>query len=151
MSEQPNTPSRFTISEAARWVSKDRKTIQRRIKVGKISTKEDTQGRTYIEPSELMREFGEDFKVPEGRDKVSQNGKKSQEVAESNTKLFEEKIKMLEARVEELKQDKQDFKAEKETAQKREEELITIIKQQMALLPAPKDTKKRGFFRWIGR
>ena len=148
MTEQIHSPTRFTISEAARWVGKNRKTIQRRINDGTMSAKEDKQGRKYIGAEELQRVYPEDFKVPETldvasttHDTVGKNGHKSHEVPSDRTEFLQDQVKLLENQVEELKQDKahlrEDWKKEVGRYEEREKEYRSQIKQYMALLPPP--------------
>jgi len=50
--------AQLSISAAARAAGKDRGTIQRYIKNGKLSVSKDAAGNTIIETSELLRVFG---------------------------------------------------------------------------------------------
>ncbi len=51
--------AQLRIAAAARAVGKDRGTLNRYIKSGKLSTTKDATGCTVIETSELLRVFGE--------------------------------------------------------------------------------------------
>lgn len=57
--------SKFTISDAARRVNRNRATISRHIKAQKLSYEVDNEGRKLIDASELIRVYGDDFS-PEG-------------------------------------------------------------------------------------
>lgn len=48
-----------TLSESARLTGKSRRTIQRYVKSGKLSAKNDVNGNPSIDTSELIRVFGE--------------------------------------------------------------------------------------------
>lgn len=48
-----------SIAEAARLVSKDRRTIERQMKAGKLSYTTNSSGGKVIDTSELIRVFGE--------------------------------------------------------------------------------------------
>ena len=50
--------AQLSISAAARAAGKDRGTIQRYIKSGKLSASRDASGNTVVETSELLRVFG---------------------------------------------------------------------------------------------
>lgn len=50
--------AQLSVSAAARAVGKDRGTIHRYIKSGKLSTTRDAAGNTVVETSELLRVFG---------------------------------------------------------------------------------------------
>ena len=50
--------AQVTVSEAAKLVSRDRKTLYRLIKEGKISATVDETGKRQLETSELLRFFG---------------------------------------------------------------------------------------------
>ena len=152
MTEQTSEQTRFSISEAARWVGKTRRTMQRHIKNGKLSVKEDKQGRKYIDYVELGRVYPEDFKQPKTDDKVSKNGKKSQSDA-GDSGFLPEKVAILEEQVKDLKQ-------EREIAREREKGLFIIAKglqeelkeQRILLLPSSENQKKQGFWaRAFGR
>ncbi len=149
MTEQTSEQTRLSISEAARWVGKTRRTLQRHIKDGKLSVNEDKQGRKYIDYVELGRVYPEDFKQPKTDDKVSKNEKKSQGDA-GDSGFLPEKVTILEEQVRDLKQ-------EREIARERETELLRIAKglqeelkeQRILLLPSPenaKKQKKQGFW-----
>ena len=120
MTEQTSEQTRFSISEAARWVGKTRRTMQRHIKNGKLSVKEDKQGRKYIDYVELGRVYPEDFKQPKTDDKVSKNGKKSQGDA-GDSGFLPEKVAILEEQVKDLKQ-------EREISKEREKDLRGLAK-----------------------
>ena len=152
MTEQTSEQTRFSISEAARWVGKTRRTLQRHIKDGKLSVNEDKQGRKYIDTAELRRSYPEDFKQPKIDDEVRKNGKKSQGDA-GDSGFLPEKVTILEEQVRDLKQ-------EREIAREREKELLRIAKglqeelkeQRILLLPSSENQKKQGFWaRAFGR
>ena len=151
MTKQTSEQTRFSISEAARWVGKTRRTLQRHIKNGKLSVNEDKQGRKYIDYVELGRVYPEDFKQPKTDDKVSKNEKKSQGDA-GDSGFLPEKVAILEEQVKDLKQ-------EREIAREREKGLREIAKglqeelkeQRTLLLPAPAEQpKKRRFLGLFG-
>ena len=52
----------FSISEAARRVNRNRATITRHLKAGKLSYDTDNEGRKTISAAELIRAYGSDFR-----------------------------------------------------------------------------------------
>ncbi len=106
MTEQLSEQARFSISEAARWVGKTRRTLQRHIKDGRLAVNEDRQGRKYIDTAELRRVYPEDFKQPKIVDKVRKNEKKSQGDA-GDSGFLPEKVAFLEEQVKDLKQERE--------------------------------------------
>lgn len=54
--------TQVTVSEAARLTGKARATLQRHIKNGTVSVTRDKRGNPLIDPSELIRVYGE-FKI----------------------------------------------------------------------------------------
>ncbi len=145
MTNNENHQSQLTIVEAARWTGKHKRTIQRHVNSGKLQTNEDKQGRKYVDATELMRVYPEDFKSPTEHGKGRQNGKKSLDDTGDNTKLLQERVNMLNIQVNDLKHDKEILTREKT-------EILDILKQQTLRLPAPKEERKPGFFgRMFGR
>ena len=164
---------KLNISQAARASGKGRSTIIRYLKSGKLSYELDTQDNKVIDPSELIRVFGELEsdgalqKVYQGssvehHDTSEGNGKAHVDTIQKRPKhdstftitLLEQKVEDLERQVESLKEEKGDLKQEREIAREREKELREIVKkqqtiveqQQMLLLPSGKEGKKQGFF-----
>jgi predicted site-specific integrase-resolvase len=140
--DAPKNMTKFNITQSAKAVGVSRKTIQRHLKEGKVSFEVDAQGKKWIDPSELIRVYGE-IKAPDTPDIARQDEPKLQHDAGSDaqvTEVLQQRIEDLEGQVEDLRQDK-------EASRKREEDLLTIIKQQQTLLlPPPQQPKKAGLW-----
>lgn len=59
MQENGASMAKLNISQAARATGKNRSTIQRHIKSGKLSMSQNASGETVIDTAELIRVFGE--------------------------------------------------------------------------------------------
>ena len=148
--------TKVNISQAARLVGKDRKTIHRHMKEGKpgkgaLSFVVDDDGRKFIDVSELQRFYGE-IKV-DGAPKKGSDEENPQHVAPELLSIYQQQIVRLEKEVEDIRKDKEDLKQDKENHRKEKGELLSIIKQQQTLLlPAPAEQpKKRRFLGLFGR
>lgn len=136
--------AKLNISQAAKAVGKDRRTIQRHIGQGKLSCEINGNGQKLLETSELIRVYGE-LKEIAAEEKTRQDEQKSQRTASAAVEILQQENAMLKEQVGDLKQ-------EREIAREREKELREIvIKQQTLLLPSPKaesgeSTNKPGFF-----
>jgi len=60
--------AQLSISEASKLVSRDRKTLYRLIKQGKLSATVSDSGMSQVETSELLRVFGEVLRVGDNGD-----------------------------------------------------------------------------------
>ena len=140
--------AKLNLTQAAKAAGIARGTLYKHIDEGKISCQLDDKGKRVIDTSELMRVYGE-INQPEKLDERSEERpierKETQEETEI-TEVLRERISDLEKQVEDLRQDK-------EASNKRESELLDILKQQQTLLLPPgdteqagQDTKKAGFF-----
>ena len=132
--------AKLNISAAARAVGKDRGTIQRYIKSGKLSATKNTAGYSEVDTAELIRVFGE---LQQGSSK--QNAVKQQETA-PESHILELTIETLR---EQLKTQKQEalereawLKAQLEAEQERSREL------ERRMLPPAEGaiTEKKGFW-----
>lgn len=118
----------FNISQAAKVVKKDRKTIQRYLQKGKLSCRVDAQGQKLIEVSELERVFG---KIPHPSS-VSQPGLMSQKgssyTTEHETSLLKEKIALLESKISFLESHIEDLKEQRKQWQEQANKLLLTQK-----------------------
>jgi len=134
--------AKLNISQAARTFGKDRSTIQRHAKQGKLSWEIDSNGHKLIDMSELIQQYGEPKKVAAGTT-VQEFESIPQRTAPDATPIFEEKISMLEEQIKELRDDKQDLKKERD-------KLLGIVHQQTLQLEDKRE--KKGFWsRVFGR
>ena len=131
--------AKLNLTQAAKAAGIARGTLYKHIDEGKLSCQLDDKGKRVIDTSELMRVYGE-IKQPEINGERSEDRpiehKETQEETEI-TAVLRERIGDLEKQVEDLRQDK-------EASNKRESELLDIVKQQQTLLLPPGDTKKSG-------
>lgn len=115
MTEQTNTSTRFTITDAAKLVGMSRQNIHKTyIKTGILSVSKDEQGRPYIDLSELLRVFPS-LKISEP---VTTGGNKIlNEVASVDTSLQEEN-QALRAKIDAMSKE---LAREKERAERAED------------------------------
>lgn len=99
--------AQLSVSAAARAVGKDRGTIHRYIKSGKLSTAKDASGNTVVETAELLRVFGA-LKGDGGRPAVAQpvapavENSSMQHVLEVTLELLKGQLKASQDREEKL-------------------------------------------------
>lgn len=102
--------AQLTVSAAARAVGKDRGTIHRYIKTGKLSVAKDTSGHTVVETAELLRVFGmlQGDGEKSSRKHVAQpvvaavENSSVQHILESTLELLKEQLKVSQEREERL-------------------------------------------------
>lgn len=111
----------LTVAESARATGKDRSTIHRHIKGGRLSADKDAQGRVVIDTSELLRVYGE----------LRTDGQKPP-VQDSDAN---EAIKAIREELQNAREREQWFRAQLEAAQERIKELEQRIP--LALPPKP--------------
>lgn len=110
--------ARHTISGAAKLVGKQRSTLYRHIKNGKLSKGIDENGEPYIETAELVRAYGPLQEVQD-RDSVSIEQQATPEKDSRNSVLFQEvetlraeKLTRLERDLEDMREQRDDWKAQ---------------------------------------
>lgn len=109
--------AQLSIAAAARAVGKDRGTIHRYIKSGKLSASKNTSGQTVIETSELLRVFGSLQADGEKQGKTAVAATVAPHVANSGMQhVLEGTLELL----------KQQLKA----SQEREEKLLAMLGQE---------------------
>ena len=117
---------KLNISQAARQFEKDRSTIQRHIKDGKLSCEVDSNGHKRIDLAELIRVYGE----PEHAAAVAAvlHTEAIPQCATPDTAaFFEEKISLLEQQIEVLRKEKEQERGE----YKRREEILQAEKEKL--------------------
>lgn len=132
--------AKLSISASARAVGKDRGTIQRYIKSGKLSATKNTAGNNEIDTAELIRVFGE----------LQQDGNKQSAVKQQETAPESHILQLtIETLREQLKTQQQEalereawLKAQLEAEQERSREL------ERRMLPPAEEatTEKKGFW-----
>ena len=139
--------AKFNISQAAKLYGKDRSSIQRKIKQGKISVSTNEKGHKEIDLTELIRVFGEPPKVDTVETHVENSGVQQPDTVAA-TPFLHDKISMLEARVEELVKERE---REREEYHEREEWLKKKVDTQALLLEdkREKEIEKPSSDRWL--
>ena len=102
------TPMPYTLGTAAKATGKDRATISRAIKKGKISARKNEQGQWAIDPAELHRVYPA---LPS-----SDSARNSDDATENNTDLIIEN-KVMKAKLEALSQQVNSLQNDKEFLQ----------------------------------
>jgi predicted site-specific integrase-resolvase len=124
----------YTLSKAAMATGKNKATIQRAIKSGKISAIKNSSGAYEIDPSELHRVY------PATAQRVAQQDiSNDTQHADKNNETVKVKLDLLEVERERERDQLQSTIDDLRARLDRSEERIT------ALLPAP---KKRGWLPW---
>ena len=124
----------YTLSKAAMATGKNKATIQRAIKSGKISAIKNSSGAYEIDPSELHRVYPATAQ-PVAQQDISNNTQH----ADKNNETIKFKLDLLEAERERERDQLQATIDDLRVRLDRSEERIT------ALLPAP---KKRSWWPW---
>lgn len=139
--------SRVNISEAARLVQKDRKTLQRHMKEGKsgkgtLSFHTDEDGRKLIDVAELQRFYG-DLKL-DAAPEPGNNGESPQHVAGKTADFLRQRVDDLERVNEELRKDKEDLKKDKDDFKIIVKGMQEELKEQRKYLLAPPEDKQES-------
>ncbi len=142
--------AKLNISQAAKAIGKDRRTLQRHIKQGKLSCEIDSSGHKLIDISELQRVYGE-IKEPTAPTALRQSNPESQYV----TLILEQRIKYLERQVEELREDKEKLHQDKEAYRQESGKLLQMLETEQqktqTLLLEDKRGRKGFWSRLFGR
>lgn len=125
---------KYTLSQAATATGKNKATVQRAIKSGKISAKKNPSGAYEIDPSELHRIFPSTAQTVAQQD-ISNDTQRHDKPDET----MQVKLNLLEAEREREREQLQATIDDLRTRLDRSEERIT------ALLPAP---AKRSWWSW---
>ena len=131
------TPMPYTLGTAAKATGKDRATISRAIKKGKISARKNEQGQWAIDPAELHRVY------PALRPSNSAHNSKG--ATESNTDLIIEN-KVMKAKLEALSQQLNNLQSDKEFLQ-------SELNKATALLTDQREKATNGpltIWQWLG-
>lgn len=129
--------ARHNISEAARMVDKDRKTLYRHIKKGELSKQTDEEGNPYIETSELIRVYGE-VGSPQP-DTEGQGDNAPQDDTPERTPSAAHEIELLQLKLEHAEQRRQEAERREDAARAEVARLLGIVEKQTLLLNPPKE------------
>lgn len=88
--------AQLSISDAAKLVARDRKTLYRLIKEGRLSATQDATGARQVETSELMRVFGE-LKQPETLSETPRDSRATVSMSQHETPNETVRVALLEA------------------------------------------------------
>lgn len=143
---------KISVSEAARVWKKDRTTIYRIINKHNISKEKSEDGKTLIQFVDLRQHLGE----PEGRDVTSATTRQQVATPQHDTSdvtgILQQQISDLK---EQMKAQREEYRQREESAQKREGELLSIVKQQGLLLEdrrereKPEEQGRKSSERWL--
>lgn len=140
--------AKLNLGQAAKAAGIARGTLYNHIHQGKISCELDQKGDKVIDTSELIRVYGE-LKTNEApNEQLEMRSIEQHNTLETTgiAQVLKQRINDLEQQIEDLRKDKEDLQKDKDDSRKREEVLLSIIKQQQMLLLALGATKKQGFF-----
>ncbi len=90
------TQTKFSISAAARIVNRNRATLSRHIKDGKLSYELDSQGRKVLDAGELVRVYGADFQLAENEIEANIKPTNNQIMQDRLIAQYEDRIEHLE-------------------------------------------------------
>lgn len=138
--------AKISISEAARLTGKNRSTLHRHIKIGKLSKDFDSDGSPVLDTSELSRVYPS-FKVPvaEGQPAtVSQSNRKQQVATPHRTGDATVEIELLKLKLQHAEEKMTIEESRRREAEHREREakeeinrLLGVVEKQTYLLAAP--------------
>jgi hypothetical protein len=100
----------MTISEAAKWTGKDRSTLFKAIKAGRISAKKDEDGQWWIDPAELERVY------PPARNFTRERtGQIQQQALGGELAALQQVITLLERQLEDVRRDRDHWRTQAES------------------------------------
>lgn len=149
--------TKLNISEAARATGKNRTTLYRHIKSGKLSSEKDATDNPVIDVSELQRVYG-DLKMSATDANATQNVAKHQiDTPKSNTELqlLRLKLEHFEEKLEAERVLRKEIEQQRDLALEEKVKLLEIVEKQTHMLAAPKENEpqkpveKRGFWRRV--
>lgn len=138
--------AKISISEAAKLTGKNRSTLHRHIKSGKISKDFDGDGNPVLDTSELSRVY-QSFKMPvavEQSATVSQSNSKQQVATPRETGYATVEIELLKLKLQHAEEKTTIEESRRREAEQREREakeeinrLLGVVERQTYLLAAP--------------
>ena len=151
--------SQHSISEAAKLVGKNRRTLQRHIESSKLSKVEDEEGNSKLETAELIRVYGE-LELPQD-DRTAGEGDRSQQTARARSADAQHEMELLRLKLSHAEQERDSERERRQQAEAEKGRLLGIIERQTLLLqpPAPatetsatgeNEPAQRGFWDWLG-
>ncbi len=126
--------AKLNVSQAARAVGKERTTLHRHIKAGKLTVEKDALGNPAIDVSELQRVYGT-VKMDVAPATVKQNDEKPQ----SDPRWAEAEFQMLQLKLDHAKQERDAERERRQRAENEAERLLGIVETQTRQLEAPRE------------
>ena len=137
--------AQLSISDAAKLVERDRKTLYRLIKEGRLSATQDATGARQVETSELLRVFGE-IKQPETLSETPRDSRATVSMRQHETPNETVRVALLEAELRHAR----DLLAEKATLLAAKDSQIEDLRNSVRLLEGPRqaapDPTPKGFW-----
>lgn len=138
--------AQLPISEAAKCVSRDRKTLYRLIKEGKLSATVSATGVRQVDTNELLRVFGE-IKTPDTGSKATRDSAHFVSLLQGETENSTAQIALLEAELRHAR----DMAAAKDQLLAAKDSQIEDLRSSLRLLEAPRQAEpvqepKPGFW-----
>jgi len=134
--------TKLNITQAAKVAGKDRSTIHRHIKQGKVSFDLDSEGNKVIDAAELIRVYGE---IQESAT-VASNDAKQQYPSLNATEILHQQIRQLERENKAFHEDKDYLKRELEKANEHcralDNKITRILENQTRLLEYRPENEK---------
>jgi hypothetical protein len=133
----------MNMSEAAQWTGKDRSTLLKAIKAGRLSAEKNADGEWLIDPAELARVYRPARNFSEDRPSESRNN--AQGFSEGNSQGSQagelETLRQMNALLlEQMKTQRDDWKAEREDLKAERDRLLTMLEGQTRLLTHMNET-----------
>lgn len=135
------TPMPYTLGTAAKVTGKDRATISRAIKKGKISAQKNEQGQWAIDPAELHRVYPPLQQTDSARN--------SERATDNNTDLIVEN-KVIKAKLEALSQQVHDLQSDKEFLQKELSKATALLTDQRDKSSQKAPQQPLTIWQWLG-
>ena len=136
-------PMPYTLGEAAKATGKDRATISRALKKGKISGTKDTQGQWQIDPAELHRVY------PPAQQSNTERATDNARIRNSN---FESDNRVLQAELDAAKERIKNIEAERDKWHRAFEQQQETATNALRQLEDHRQRESRGFWsRLFGR
>ena len=135
--------SKITLSEAVEIIPVSESTLRRHMRIGKVSSEKDHNGRNLFDTAELVRVYG-DLKL-NGTRPLSDEPVNTSQMTDDDTPT--KVVAFLEAQVKDLK----DQLAQAHTEKAQLLELSTSLQKQNEILMIPPPPTKRRFLTFLRR
>lgn len=123
-----------TINEAAKLVGRDRKTLYRAIKEGRLTATVDATGQKQVDTSELIRVFGELKPISDRADSRATIAMSQRETPDTAAQ-----VALLEA----------ELRHARELLESKDAQIQTLNRALLLLENRSSQEKRKGFFDWL--